>query len=590
LVQFVDLLRLVKGRSLTAAALLVPLVCSGADIKGQISDLNGQPLPQVMVTAERQDGATGADAVTVFSDGAGRFSMPVSAAAGGSAGLQARALGYAQVSVSPPAGDAGTDSPTFNIVMRRTANLADVAPASAWLNTMDGEARSRLIVGCISCHQVPSPEVRAYAAAIDAIGAPDPAAARLQSWAAAAKYMNLLWSEELARGRADVGMPDVAHAYSIGDVDGVAALLSGNFQGPMQTLSAYEYGAPLAVTAATTIREYEVPPPNAIREALLLGDPPRLWIADVSTDRIFSVDIHTGKRRVFDIPAKVDVGPHTLHPGPDRSLWVAPFFNGVVAHLNVETEGWRVWQLATREGTPAGIHDLSFGADHELLTDKQGRIWFSDIVNNAVGYFHPDSGEIDIYDAPEVEGRPGDQALLYGLAMTADRKYVWYSQLNIGVFGCFNVETLEYETVVVLPSRTAGPRRLTMGDDGVLYVPLYGAGQLITYDTRRRKQLGIYDLPDRGSAPYAVTWDPVRKVVWIPTSNGDVIYRFDPADASFGVIPLPRQRGFLRMIDVDPNTGVLVTSYANILEQVHGPRMALIIDPGDGAYQTAASR
>jgi cytochrome c len=41
----------------------------------------------------------------------------------------------------------------------------------------------------------------------------------------------------------------------------------------------------------------------------------------------------------------------------------------------------------------------------------------------------------------------------------------------------------------------------------------------------------------------------------------------------------------MRMVDVDPETGHLITSYANIVEQVHGPRMALIIDPGDEAYE-----
>src|SRR5690606_33862417 len=30
--------------------------------------------------------------------------------------------------------------------------------------------------------------------------------------------------------------------------------------------------------------------------------------------------------------------------------------------------------------------------------------------------------------------------------------------------------------------------------------------------------------------------------------------------------------------------GVLITSYANIVDIVQGPRMALVIDPGDGAY------
>jgi streptogramin lyase len=70
-------------------------------------------------------------------------------------------------------------------------------------------------------------------------------------------------------------------------------------------------------------------------------------------------------------------------------------------------------------------------------------------------------------------------------------------------------------------------------------------------------------------------------VVWIPTSNANVIYRFDPRDKSFGVLPLPREGGFLRMLQVDKKSGALITSYANIVENVHGPRMAVMIDPGD---------
>jgi streptogramin lyase len=63
-----------------------------------------------------------------------------------------------------------------------------------------------------------------------------------------------------------------------------------------------------------------------------------------------------------------------------------------------------------------------------------------------------------------------------------------------------------------------------------------------------------------------------------------VIYRFDPRTKAFGVLPLPREQAFLRMVDIDPKTGVLISSYANIVDIVQGPRMALIIDPGDGAY------
>jgi hypothetical protein len=44
---------------------------------------------------------------------------------------------------------------------------------------------------------------------------------------------------------------------------------------------------------------------------------------------------------------------------------------------------------------------------------------------------------------------------------------------------------------------------------------------------------------------------------------------------------LPREQAFLRMVGVEPETGVLVSAYGNIVETVHGPRMAVVIDPGD---------
>jgi streptogramin lyase len=168
--------------------------------------------------------------------------------------------------------------------------------------------------------------------------------------------------------------------------------------------------------------------------------------------------------------------------------------------------------------------------------------------------------------------------------MSKDRNEVWYSQLGNGTFGGFDIDKQEFIGPFQLPDRNAGPRRISISEDDVLYMALYGSGQLAEFDTRTRQMIGIYDLPDTASAPYATTWDPVRKVIWIATSNGDVIYKFNPADKSIGVLPLPREQSFLRMIDVDPRSGVLITSYANIVDIVQGPRMALIIEPGDGVY------
>ncbi|HWG31953.1 MAG TPA: hypothetical protein VN676_15460 [Steroidobacteraceae bacterium] len=363
---------------------------------------------------------------------------------------------------------------------------------------------------------------------------------------------------------------------------GAAAL-----HGPMQEVRGYSYGAPLLVNSRTLIREYEVPEPNAIREAVTLDDPNSLFVADVSSNRIFRIDTASGAIRTLTIPGPDLLGPHTLVRGND-GLWIGPFFPGHVVRLEPKSESWKLWPLAPANGHPVGLHDLSFDTHHDLTTDPHGRIWFSDIGNNAIGWLDPRTGKSGSYPIPPVPGRKGGEQV-YGLAMSPDHTHVWYAQVGIGSFGSFNTQTLRFETQVSLPSPTAGPRRISMSDDGVLYLALYGAGQLAAYDTRALKMIGIYDLPDRASAPYSTTWDPQRRVVWISTSNADAIYRFDPKDRSFGVLPLPRERAFLRSVNIDRHTGALVTSYANIVEHVRGPRMALIIDLGDRAAAAARS-
>jgi streptogramin lyase len=225
----------------------------------------------------------------------------------------------------------------------------------------------------------------------------------------------------------------------------------------MDQISNYSWGAPLAVTSETVIAEYEIPGPNAVREALFLGEPRQLWVADVATNRMFKLDPVNGHATPLEIPSDGPTGPHSLHRGADGSLWVAPFFSSVVAQLDVENETWKTWDMKTIDGQATGIHDLSFGSDHVLLKDKLGQIWFSDIANNAVGYIDPSDGRIENYVTPDVSGRTDKRALLYGLVMTSDREHIWYSQLGIGSFGSFNVVTRKFETSVQLPANT-GPQ------------------------------------------------------------------------------------------------------------------------------------
>ncbi|MCC6202586.1 MAG: carboxypeptidase regulatory-like domain-containing protein [Gammaproteobacteria bacterium] len=574
-------------RLAVAVFTLAVTTSSPADVavSGRVLDLNGEPLKQAMVTVEPGPAKVGIAAVTVFTDDTGAFRFPgtIANVSAGKLPVRASKLGYRQSDVLS---EATGDGVALTILLAPSAEQAGIAPASAWLRQIPSqEDTAKIIMNCVGCHQTPGPEVRHYARMVRDVPSADPAAVRQQSWSAMVKYMNFLSAEEFGRGLVGAAPIQPDRVYGVTDEDAVTKVLAKHLVGDFQSVQGYAWGAPLAVNGQTVIREYAVDLPNNVREALQLGDPPRLWAADVGSDNIVAIDIATGRQKIHTIPSPIPVGPHTLVAGQDGSLWVAPFFNGVVAHLDIAKDTWQVWPLKTPDGKDIGIHDLSFDVDHELVTDRKGRIWYSDITNNAVGYFDPGTGKAEIFRVPEHPGRPAQSAALYGLAVSGDRSRLWFSQLGIAAFGSFNIDTLQFETYETLPMLDAGPRRMAMSDNDILYIALYGAGQLLEYDTRARKTLGIYDLPDRASAPYSVTWDNLRKVAWVPTSNANVIYRFDPQSKSFTVLPLPREQGFLRMVGVDPATGFLATSYANISIPVHGPRMAVLIDPGDGVRQ-----
>lgn len=570
------------------AAILACMMCTlwgcgwaspaDAAVGGRVADLNNQDLSGAMVTLTKSPQALGPTAMTVFADEHGAFVFPPTAPAGT---LSVRLLGYKQVESPLPAGEHAT------LLMRPEANQAGTAPASAYLRGVANDADREVLVGtCVGCHQLPAPEVRAYAKLLDDTPQTQTPEARQKSWEAVVQQMNYISAKEFSRagGPASAG----ESVYSGGEPGPMAKVLATALRGPMQEVRGYTYGAPLLVNSRTVIREYAVPEPNAIREAVTLDDPGSLFVADVSSNRIFRIDTASGAIRTLTIPGPDLLGPHTLVRG-NEGLWIGPFFPGHVARLEPKSETWKLWPLAPANGHPVGLHDLSFDTHHDLTTDRHGRIWFSDIGNNAVGWLDPRSGKTGHYPIPPVPGRVGGEQV-YGLAMSPDHTHIWYAQVGIGSFGSFNTETLKFETQVSLPSPTAGPRRISMSDDGVLYLALYGAGQLAAYDTRALKMQGVYDLPDRASAPYSTTWDPSRKVVWITTSNADVIYRFNPQDKSFRVLPLPRERAFLRSVNVDRQTGALVTSYANIVEHVRGPRMALVIDLGDMPARATARK
>ncbi len=567
------------GRNISVMSAAVVLVWPAAALalEGEVLDAAGKPVAQAMVTLRPATLALGNSSYTVFTDANGRYTLPGQA---GGEQLSVRKLGYASQTVAPAA--------AARITLQGTDNFAAEAPPSAWMprTGADDLARANTILQCTSCHQFPSQKVRDYSQMLDGKSEAEKQAA----WKAMIDYMRVKFVQigpdqsqyDPAQMDFSTILDPTQGSFDAHDEAQISAFLAKHLPTNFDQLKQYDYGAPLGVNARTVMREIQLPQDAFVREVGLTPESPYLWGADLQHNRLLRVDPASGEQKPYPIPYQGPTGPHTIIDAPDGSFWVTMLEQGVVGRFDPETEQWKLFD---KFGKYEMAHDIAPNYKFQAMPDPKGRYWFTLIGSNRMASLDPETGEIFTVDTPRDDGESAMHSGLYSTVITRDGKRAWFSQLSGGI-GAVNTETGKIDVYLPMP-QGAGPRRMAIDDQDVLYVPMFGTGEILIYDSKTDKELGRVMMPDPNNASYSAVWDPWRRVVWLGTSNADVIYKFKPEDRSFEVFPMPSAMGYLRMITFDRRNGNLWTAYSNIPTGA-GPSRFVMVDPGDGITVNAA--
>lgn len=67
-------------------------------------------------------------------------------------------------------------------------------------------------------------------------------------------------------------------------------------------------------------------------------------------------------------------------------------------------------------------------------------------------------------------------------------------------------------------------------------------------------RLTVFDIPLADAVPYVVRVDHSWRQIWIGTSAGDALLRFDPARETWKIYPLPSRGALVRHMAIDPRT------------------------------------
>ena len=579
---------------LLTAACIVLATSSPAfalEVAGKLTDQKGQAVPGAMVTLA--GGAINASTISVFTDSSGRYQLnnvPIQTLDG--VELRTKVIGYEQAS-APAMGKQIGNTIEVNIAMRSIDNVAHQVPPSAWMAQFpDERATHAVMLNCAQCHQFPHAKVRDYATKLGPLNA----AAREQVWRQIFLFMRVkavgIMPEGLNIDLATVPLEtfkdDANNGFSHGDQNTMAPSLAKYMKDDFSHYTVEDYNklrAPLG-NIGTQIREFQLPPPEESMfhdTNIFRGSDGRLstWSVDWMNRRMARTYMDTGEQKMFELPENT-IGAHTLVPDTRGYLWVTFQVSGDIGRFDPASETWKLWKTGKRGWTQGGaglVHSFANTANFRTGFDGKGRLWASLGGVNQLVALNPESGKVETFPAPSTRGDSPFSSGLYGGVMSSDGKHVWFTQLQGHLFS-FNTETEKVETVIEFP-RGSGPRRLAIDDNDVIYLPLFGAGELYVYDARAKKEIGRYPLPDRAAAPYAVTWDPGRNAVWFGSGNSNRIYRFDVATKKFLEYPLPSGEGTLvRAIAVDEKSGNIYFSYAPVA-QLKRPHMVVEIIPGE---------
>ena len=561
------------------------MAAGGAPLTGTVRTQPGQGVAGALVTlhAFEQQRDT-----TVYADAEGHFVFPSVEA--GTYHLRARRSGYRDNVVVV---DLPTDAESVRIVaLERETDPRELAwqlPANRWLalamaRLPDDEAREEFKRQCTFCHQQGNWATRVQR---------DP-----EEWRKIFALMARMGGILSSRVR-DVLPEALNSAY---DEASYIPALGEHFEAP----------APPRESAVIT--EWEVGAAGSFQHDAVVHPDGRVYVVDMTQDRLYRLDPQTGVRSAFDIPrgdsplggvfaqqrpipinADAHVGPHSIQVAPDGALWMSLALGNKLARFDPVRERFEIVEQAG-----GGLYP------HTLRFDAKGRLWYTLAISNHVGMLDPSTGEKRTFRLPArtwgeaavvrflpfgmwlqkfIDLTPsGDGPQLpipYGIDIAPDGG-VWFSQLNERRIGRLDPES---GAVTLIDTPFPAPRRLRFDGQGNLWIPSF-SGSLLARFTPSTGVFKTWPLPTEPAGtetPYALNIDRRRGMVWICGTNSDTLIRFDPADEQFSVYPMPTRVTYTREIDFDA-AGAVWTSNSNLPSwQIEGAVPKLIrLEPRDG--------
>ncbi len=526
----------------------------GASFTGTVTTPDGKPAFGAMVTVfqeamERRE--------TVYSAADGSYAIRTPFA--GNLDVRVRLANYEDNRVTVQA--ALEQSSKLDLVLRTFASpqaSSDALSASAHNATLPWariEDRAPFVSQCNYCHQMGNLTTRVPRSHQD-------------------------WIATVTKMEGMLAMLSGAEAKTIADV------LSRGFNG--KPVSArHDYGATAELARAKT-EEWLVGDAMSFIHDLDVAQDQKLYGTDEGHDVVWVLDRASGKIDKYPLP-DIDLprggkfsgmqlpigifsgkhGPHSMAQTSDGRIWITNALSSTLMSFDPVSKLFKTY--------PVG-HDALY--PHTIRVDKNDIVWFTIVASNQLGRFDPRSETMTVLNLPsngffrwvsdmlfptllQISSWFPDKALLlnfshhkflgfnvlafpYGIDVNPVDGSIWYAKLYANKIGRVDPQTLQ---VTEFDTPMKGPRRPRFDRQGVLWIPSFDEGGLMSFDTGKQR-FESWKIPgvaaNEYEVPYALNVHQASGDVWITANNTDRVLKFSPASKTFQSYPMPTRVTVLR--------------------------------------------
>ncbi|MBV6492525.1 MAG: Virginiamycin B lyase [Turneriella sp.] len=395
----------------------------------------------------------------------------------------------------------------------------------------EGEVKRKLIMGCTSCHQM---------------GVPVAIRNTKAEWDATITKM-LKLDEDLKLHLIPLTKEDLVN------------WLTEHGSGPIEKRNTTIYSD--VPVAKAKYEEFPLGYANGFYHDMALADD-RAFVADYFGNKLYAINLKTRKTETFDIPVNVKPGKpggaHAIDKTHDGKIWITFTKSEQVMEFDPTTNKFREYHGFTPGGN---VQYFVLDANRDVFEDKSGNFWVSHFSKEILTQVNRATGKTRVFNTTRTKNM--DEAAVHLYAAVADSKgRLWYTETHGNHMGFLDPATGKtWEKPMALT--WAGPKRLSIDKNDMLWIPELATGKITLYDTRTEKIAGQIELPIKGDYIYAIRINPYNGDVWATGSGSDSLYRIDPKTRAVRVYRMPRRGTFTRTVVFDKE-GNVYTCYGSL--------------------------